>query len=92
MLRADYCGTGTSHTVDGTTVNLYDNLGIQVDNQAWPPEAEWTAAGALCVNANNGTRYDLARIREPGCFSPPKTATCGTTFAGGALVIDELAP
>src|SRR4051794_36252715 len=30
-LRADYCGDGTSYTVDGTTVNLFDVLGIQSD-------------------------------------------------------------
>jgi hypothetical protein len=90
MLRADYCGTGVSHTADGTTVNLYDNLGIQPDNQAWPAEAEWTTTGARCVNVNNTLRYE--RVRDPGCTSPPKTATCGASFAAGALLIDELVP
>ncbi len=90
MLRNDYCGTGVSHTVDGTTLNLYDNLGIQVDNQSWPAEAEWTIAGARCVNANNTTRY--VRVRDPACTTPLQTTTCGSSFSSGALLIDELVP
>lgn len=90
MLRADYCGTGVSHTTDGTTVNLYDNLGLQPDTQRWPAEAEWTASGARCVNANNTLRYE--RARDPTCTSLPMTTTCGAGFASGALLIDELVP
>jgi len=90
MLRADYCGTGVSHTVDGTTINLYDNVGVNADNQSWPAEAEWTIAGARCINANNATRYE--RVRDPGCTSPPKLTTCGASFSSGALLIDELVP
>src|ERR1044071_5950169 len=44
LLRGDYCGTGIAYTVDGTTVNLYDSVGVQADAASWPPEAEWTPA------------------------------------------------
>ena len=29
-----------------------DNLGIQLDTEAWTPEAEWTTVGALCINSS----------------------------------------
>lgn len=90
LLRGDYCGTGVAYTVDGTTVNLYDNIGVQTDTQAWYPEAEWTPAGARCVNSNNAARYNLALSKDPKCVKPVKTSTCGTTFANGAVLIDEL--
>jgi hypothetical protein len=92
LLRGDYCGTGSGYTVDGTIVNLYDNFGVQVDTQAWAPEAEWTPTGARCVNANNNARYELARSKDPKCVKPLKTTTCGTTFSNGAILIDELNP
>lgn len=49
-VRADYCGNGLSMTAAGTQVNFYDSAGIQKDEAAWPLEAIWTPAGALCVN------------------------------------------
>jgi ADYC domain len=61
MARADYCGDGESHTVDGTLVDLYDRRGLDGDpafiNQtpaATPAlafEAAWPAKGsALCLS------------------------------------------
>jgi len=50
LLRADYCGDGTSTTRDGTVVDIWDTVGLQADEAAtWPLEAEWTASGASCV-------------------------------------------
>jgi len=53
MARADYCGDGRSHTVDGTTIDIYDSLGVQ---SLAPPgggadafEASWAADGATCL-------------------------------------------
>lgn len=51
MLRADYCGNGTSHTADGTFVTIYDNRKIVADDQL-PPlvfEAAWSSKGAFCM-------------------------------------------
>jgi hypothetical protein len=34
MMRGDYCGNGTSHTCDGTLIDIVDLLGIQLPLQA----------------------------------------------------------
>jgi hypothetical protein len=90
MLRGDYCGSGYTHTVDGTTINLYDNVGVQSDSAAWPAEAEWTPAGARCVNSKNAARWMLMQSTEPNCVKPLLTSTCGASFSSGAVLIDEL--
>jgi hypothetical protein len=81
MLRADYCGDGTPHTITGTPINLYDDVGVQQDTADWPVDAEWTPDGALCVNHNRGGA-------QPSCYAAKYSATCGT-FDHGALLIDE---
>jgi hypothetical protein len=90
LLRGDFCGTGMPGTVDGTTLNLYDNVGVQADTEAWAPEAEWTPSGARCVNSNNDARYQLLLAKELKCVKRLESTTCGTSFAGGAVLIDEL--
>lgn len=52
MVRADYCGDGTSHTKDGTTVDIYDNLGMLVrgNDPLLRFEATWTTRGAYCIS------------------------------------------
>lgn len=66
MIRADYCGDGQDHTMDGIYVDVWDNAGIQTQTpysaepaayNATPPtgvpfglEAEWTPRGARCIN------------------------------------------
>jgi hypothetical protein len=81
MLRADYCGDGTSHTVNGTPINLYDNAGVQADTESWSVDAEWTPDGARCLNHHRGGG-------QPSCYAEKYSATCGS-FADGALLIDE---
>jgi hypothetical protein len=81
MLRADYCGDGTPHTVNGTEINLYDDAGVQTDAEAWPVDAEWGPDGALCVNHHRGGT-------QPSCYAAKYSATCGS-FSSGALLIDE---
>lgn len=53
MMRADYCGDGTPHTQNGTTINVWDNVGMQtVDVNLpvqWTDEAEWTPNGATSI-------------------------------------------
>jgi hypothetical protein len=93
-LRADYCGDGTPYTVDGTLVNIFDAEGIQTDDAAWEPEAEWTPDGARCVSKQKETRFAQALGVKPTCFphalKPEKS--CGTEFVGGTLIITELSP
>ena len=90
LLRGDYCGNGSAYTVDGTLLNLYDNVGVQADAENWHPEGEWTPAGARCININFSYRYDLTAGKDPSCAKKAKSTACGTTFRNGALLIDEL--
>jgi hypothetical protein len=53
LIRADYCGDGASHTVDGQWVNLYDALGVQRDTAQWALEARWDTEGARCLTSSN---------------------------------------
>ena len=81
MLRADYCGDGTPHTVNGTLINLYDELGIQLDAEQWPVDAEWSPDGARCMNHIRGGTL-------PACYAAKFTPTCGD-FSHGGLLVDE---
>jgi ADYC domain len=90
LLRGDYCGTGSAYTLDGTLLNLYDNVGVQADTQAWAAEAEWTPSGARCINSANNWRFELVMSVDPKCVRRAESTTCGTTFANGAILIDEL--
>lgn len=90
LLRADYCGNGTAYTLDGTTLNLYDNVGVQTDTQSWLPEAEWNASGATCINSANDARWQLTQSTLPSCMASKKSASCGKSFSVGTLLIDEL--
>jgi hypothetical protein len=96
MLRADYCGDGTSMTRDGTVIDVWDAFGIQSDTDPhWRFEAEWTTEGAACVTrprwpivAPGGlpTRtYILehcpSRWRVEGCGGPDSTFFTPNGFA-----------
>jgi len=81
MLRADYCGDGVPHTVNGTPINLYDNASVQVDTESWPVDAEWGPDGALCVNHTRGGT-------QPSCYAAKYSASCGS-FSSGALLVNE---
>jgi ADYC domain-containing protein len=93
MLRADYCGNGTSFTVNGTVINVYDRWDIQLDTEAWPVEAEWTTGGAACIQSVTQTRaYKLLGV-TPSCFPALIKGSCGNRshFNSGSpiLLIDE---
>jgi hypothetical protein len=93
-LRADYCGDGTSYTVDGTLINLYDRGGVLADDRAWIPEAEWSPAGASCVSSDSQARFSQVAHVTPWCFPAalkPKIS-CGSGFSSGAVIITELPP
>jgi hypothetical protein len=85
MMRADYCGNGTPHTVDGTLINAYDALGVQDDTETWPLEAEWDADGARCVTQHYRAASPVAcaqQLFDPTCGSPPD-------WNGGTLLVSE---
>lgn len=76
MIRADYCGDGTSYTLDGTLIDMADGLGIQSaetgDRADFAFEAAWGADGAKCVSK---TRYRLAAL--PQCLVDRMADACG---------------
>jgi hypothetical protein len=50
MVRADYCGNGVPHTVNGTMIDVWDGDGINTNSStAWPFEAGWDANGSTCI-------------------------------------------
>ncbi len=86
MLRADYCGDGSSYTMNNVLVALYDGLGIRVDTEDWEPEAEWDEDGAVCSASH--------RIESlvPACGESLVDETCGdkSHFQDGVLIMSEL--
>jgi hypothetical protein len=84
LIRADYCGDGVSHTSDGALVNLYDDIGVQVDTESWDIEAEWDIHGARCLNPTN------RRVDDVPCFPDIATAECALGFSDpDTLLISE---
>lgn len=51
MVRADYCGDGTPHTLNGTIISVMDYLKpvILLDEDKWQIEARWQESGAICL-------------------------------------------
>jgi hypothetical protein len=94
-LRGDYCGNGSPYTVNGQTLNLYDNAGVQLDTQAWSPEAEWTPGGARCISSVQETRFFTNALLPVCLLKSSKTVNssknCGSVgFSNGAILITEL--
>jgi hypothetical protein len=90
LIRADFCGTGTPYTRDGSAVDLYDGVGIQKDTQLlWLIEAEWDENGARCFNPLNRSQ----KLLIP-CFNDRALAACGTPidFRLGALLMNKTPP
>lgn len=80
MVRADYCGNGRPHTKERTTIDTYDDHGIQTrglaDDASYVFEAGWTARGAVCVHH---TRWADLLSREQllkQCPSLAKVPVC----------------
>jgi hypothetical protein len=87
LLRADFCGDGVSHTVNGIEVNMYDGLGIRVDSEDWAFEAEWDEHGAICARIERLKGVDL-----PSCLADLVDESCGDWehLKQGALLASEI--
>ena len=85
MMRADYCGDGTSYTFDGTLVNFYDDVGVRMDSETWDLEAEWAPDGALCLDSQRIQRFSVH------CGPDLAARGCGI-FGDGALLLSEVEP
>jgi hypothetical protein len=78
MARADYCGNGTSHTQQGTTIDMYDSLGLLLPttkaSASWDParasfEAAWAPDGATCLSrTRDGRALETIQQECPGRF------------------------
>jgi ADYC domain len=86
MIRADFCGNGTSYTHDGNWVNLYDTLSVETDTESWVPEAEWTTQGASCFTSQTRATETIQ------CSDGRLVPTCATSFSPGTLLISETPP
>jgi hypothetical protein len=78
LARADYCGDGTQHTVNGTLINVWDNLTPPIQTQGTTPpgmtfEAGWDQSGAICLSHTRwatGTGSIVA-LECPNKLHPP---------------------
>lgn len=64
MMRADYCGDGTPHTVIGMQVQLFDRAGIipQIDRDFGSFEAAWGPDGAACIAHARVSAFPLEAV------------------------------
>ena len=95
LSRADYCGDGVSHTINGTLINVWDNLGAPGPIQAQgttPPgmtfEAAWGQNGAICFShARWSLGGSVAAAACPNRLMPPGQGqsgnTCDNALQGG---------
>ncbi|WP_253910510.1 ADYC domain-containing protein, partial [Pyxidicoccus fallax] len=86
MVRADFCGDGTSYTQDGNWVNLYDGVGVQEDSETWLTEAEWDANGARCFTSSTRASAPVS------CPGREVLTDCGqrSHFKTGTLLMSEV--
>lgn len=97
MLRADYCGDGTSFAEKDRAINFYDKIGIQMDVQAWTHEAEWDEDGSRCISSSRvhsimQRRGALGDGVVPACIVRQASARCGqrARLDRRTLIVSEL--
>jgi hypothetical protein len=85
MVRADYCGDGRSHTVNGTPIDVYDRLGIQKPeasaSESEELEAAWGPDGATYLRVPQLSDDVAAIVRE-----------CPDRLAGRTSLDAQLSP
>jgi hypothetical protein len=64
MVRADYCGDGTPHTVPGVAIQMFDRAGVhdRPTTGYGTFEALWGPEGAVCVARARHPAFPLADI------------------------------
>lgn len=95
LARADYCGTGVPWTLDGTAIQIYDQVGVRPDpvTSRMPFEAAWTAAGAACIARPRYAIHDDAGAIVPTCFaSLPHCASLAEAADLGAMIANRSTP
>ena len=93
MVRADYDGSGAAHTRNGTTIEMWDDIGVQTRDTPPDPtlkfEAGWAPGGAVCVVR---TRYaDLLPLKALLRANPRLGGVCDEAAARrrGALIFNN---
>lgn len=93
MKRADYCGDGTPHTMNGTWIDIYDRLSPQLQAQAtgWPLEAHWGSQGASCIGTRRHPeiRFSGRCMRDGQLVALP---ACGEAAGASDLLSDRAHP
>jgi hypothetical protein len=84
MVRADYCGNGTTYTTNGNPIDVADDLGIQTHDTAWGVEAKWGPDGAVCLNTPRKLQHPRASI--PCAAQLPTCSNSAVTEHGGILM------
>ncbi len=87
LMRADFCGDGTSWTQDGTMVSVHDGIGIRADQDSWSLEAEWDENGARCA-----ARDRINANLDPPCMAALNLPTCGDplNMTTGTRLVSEV--
>ena len=84
MMRADYAGRGTPKTRDGTSVYVFDKLGIRRShsNDVLEFEAGWDEHGAVCVRHPRVS--SLASLEQIAASSPRLAGRVGAACTRAA--------
>ncbi|HEY8375330.1 MAG TPA: ADYC domain-containing protein, partial [Nannocystis sp.] len=92
MVRADYCGNGVSHTVNGNPIDVSDAAGVQTPETNWPVEAKWGPDGAVCLNTPRRQAWSrevvIAECQAAGRGTIP-TCTNNDPSEYGGLVMTQ---
>ena len=72
MLRADYCGNGKPHTRDGTRIELWDRLDIQVDTHEQGLSFEGAQTEGPGLDVDEPVSGDNVAIVTPVLPIPPE--------------------
>jgi hypothetical protein len=97
MVRADYCGDQKSNTVDGATIDIYDDIGVQKSDQSIAGmhfEAGWAPDGAVCVSHLRVPTLPDPRRKGAACprlETQPQGKACTEAWARkhGALLFNR---
>ncbi|HEY8143669.1 MAG TPA: ADYC domain-containing protein, partial [Kofleriaceae bacterium] len=86
-VRADWCGDGRSWTVNGNLINIFDRKQVQSDTESWLGEAEWSTAGATCLNKDRIEEGIFRGEVFPACATGRKKDLCGNGFTTNASLL-----
>jgi hypothetical protein len=95
MVRADYCGDGRAWTRDGTSIDVWDRLGIQEaesrTDASFAFEAGWNPDGAVCVARTRIPANISVERLKASCPRLAAVPVCDedSARAGGALLFNR---